>query len=61
MRANNVVLPGPSISARHCEIEWNGGYGKRAGVVVRDLSSNGTFVSAANSLVSWRLFLMPLR
>lgn len=44
-RRNHVVLPGLSVSGRHCEIEWNRGDGSWSAVVVKDFSRNGTIVS----------------
>ncbi|KAF5317106.1 hypothetical protein D9611_003775 [Ephemerocybe angulata] len=40
---NKVVLPGPKVSNRHCEIAWDGQ--DRGSVLVLDLSSNGTFIN----------------
>ncbi|SJL18760.1 uncharacterized protein ARMOST_22360 [Armillaria ostoyae] len=37
---NNIVLPGPRVSNRHCEIVWD-----HKTAVVTDFSSNGTWVN----------------
>ncbi|KAJ3510201.1 hypothetical protein NMY22_g16043 [Coprinellus aureogranulatus] len=43
--ANVIVLPGFKISNKHCEVEWDGVHGKDGIVVIKDHSSNGTFVN----------------
>ncbi|KAF5320932.1 hypothetical protein D9619_001805 [Psilocybe cf. subviscida] len=42
---NQVVLPGFKVSNSHCIISWDGVDSSRGGVLVTDLSSNGTFIN----------------
>ncbi|KAG6331844.1 hypothetical protein ID866_7247 [Astraeus odoratus] len=42
---NEVVLPGPRVSNRHCRIIWDGKEDEKSAVVVADYSSNGTWIN----------------
>ncbi|KIY46778.1 Pkinase-domain-containing protein, partial [Fistulina hepatica ATCC 64428] len=43
---NTFTLPGPKVSNHHCIFEWNGQKGERCTILLRDLSSNGTYASS---------------
>ncbi|KAJ6493609.1 kinase-like domain-containing protein [Mycena vitilis] len=42
---NTLILPGPHISGIHAVMSWNGRCGENSQVVLKDLSSGGTWVS----------------
>ncbi|KAJ7634066.1 kinase-like domain-containing protein [Mycena polygramma] len=42
---NTLILPGPHISGIHAVMSWNGRSGENSQVVLKDLSSGGTWVS----------------
>ncbi|KAF7978399.1 hypothetical protein HWV62_799 [Athelia sp. TMB] len=45
MEGNVIILPGLKISSKHARISWDGHTGGQATVILRDLSSNGTFIN----------------
>lgn len=42
---NQIILPSPKISNKHCTITWDGELSASASVIVEDMSTNGTFVN----------------
>ncbi|KAJ6621414.1 kinase-like domain-containing protein [Mycena sp. CBHHK59/15] len=45
LESNNLVLPGLKVSGNHAEITWNGWDSIKKLVIIKDLSSNGTYIN----------------